>query len=143
MIVDLCETWLEEKDRLKVQKKLPKSHVWNSVYARKKKSRGRASGELLIGSVKDWGVQKKNRNLEMKEVEIGHNKNKVEGNGFEYFFMYNKGGGKKIQHLFYKIDKYCKGEGIIIRGDFNTRTEELGGNGQEEFEWGRRRVGIK
>ena len=48
-IINLQETWLEEKERKKWENKLPKDFIWKPVHVRKEKKKGRAKGGILIG----------------------------------------------------------------------------------------------
>ncbi|KYN17233.1 hypothetical protein ALC57_10453 [Trachymyrmex cornetzi] len=52
--VSLCETWLEEDDWKKIEGKLPSSHKWECVYARREKKRGRVKGGFINGLRKEW-----------------------------------------------------------------------------------------
>lgn len=64
---------------------------------------------------------------------IGHVRiKKAEGN-LNIVVVYNKenGKGKKIGKTIKKITEKCEGERIIVNGNFNIRTGELGGNEEE------------
>lgn len=53
--IGLCETWIGDKEWVNLQKRLPDSHVWNVITAKKEKRKGRACGGILVGKSKDWG----------------------------------------------------------------------------------------
>lgn len=46
--ISLCETWVEEKDWIKLKRKLPPIHEWVYSFARKEKKKGRAKGGMII-----------------------------------------------------------------------------------------------
>ncbi|KYN00148.1 hypothetical protein ALC62_09082 [Cyphomyrmex costatus] len=124
--ISLCETWIEERGWNRLKNNLPGSHVWDCSFAKKEGKRGRAKGGFLIGIRKGWGIA--NDKL-IKEEEVGIISTEVilKGKKRRIISVYGEQGGKR---LIEKLEEIIRDEEIrelIIGGDFNIRTGELGG----------------
>ncbi|KYN28175.1 hypothetical protein ALC57_02421, partial [Trachymyrmex cornetzi] len=133
--VSLCETWLEENEWNKLKDRLPSSHKWECVYARREKKRGRAIGGFIIGVKKERAentslIYKKEEGVIMSTIDIGEMKTK----NISVQQRELKKLRRKIRELLGNMEK----ENIVLGGDFNTRTGELGSIEWEEEEIERR-----
>lgn len=131
--ISLCETWVEEKAWEGWKDKLPQSHEWACRPAVKEKRKGRAKGGFIIGKKKEGRGQgkllvKEKEGMVMSEIEMYRERWKI-------ISVYEQGKGdigKRINEFVGEGEK----EKVIIGGDFNIRTGELGGDeiGEESME---------
>ncbi|KYM98796.1 hypothetical protein ALC62_10485 [Cyphomyrmex costatus] len=125
--ISLCETWIEERGWNRLKNNLPGSHVWDCSFAKKEGKRGRAKGGFLIGIRKEWGTandklikEEEDGIISITEVILKEKKTRI-------ISVYGEQGGKR---LIEKLEEIIRDEEIrelIIGGDFNIRTGELGG----------------
>lgn len=54
-LVNLTETWLEQKGWEILKERLAKTHVWKCKWATGEKGKGRAKGGFITGKRKSWG----------------------------------------------------------------------------------------
>lgn len=122
-VIGLCETWLEEKKWVKMEKLLPNSSNWCSQHAERDKKKGRAKEGIIMGVRKGLG-----------EIEIESNVNgmqerrlRVEGKIWRILTVYNGIGIKSLKKaLENKIGELEEGI-LCIGGDFNARLGTEGG----------------
>ncbi|EZA55105.1 hypothetical protein X777_05360, partial [Ooceraea biroi] len=129
-IVNLTETWIEEKGWKKMEAWMPKEFKWEIQYATRDKKKGRGSGGMIVGVKK---------NIRMKDVQketrgIISYKVKIKGEIWRIISIYNREGKKRtLEELEEKIEN--EREKKLIIGDFNARTAQKGEivwNGEEE-----------
>jgi len=126
--ISLTETWLEGKGWDKLKDWLPTTHEWNMVEARKEKMKGRAKRGMLMGKRKGWG------NVGEKDWWKGEEGMMIlsfneEGEKWVIVSIYNRWDWKELERrLMGYLDGIEDREDclIIIGGDFNIRTGELG-----------------
>jgi len=128
-LICLEETWLERKGWEDMKVWLPRSHEWVEKEARKKKKKGRAKGGMLIGKRKGWGIEGGKWCCRGEDglmiVEIKEAKER-----WIIVSIYNSWEWKVLEQ---KIDKVLEEIEereeclVILGGDFNIRTGELGG----------------
>jgi len=132
--VGLVETWMERKGWEQIKGWLPRSHEWEYREARKEKRKGRAKGGMLIGRKKGWGEGDRDGTGEEKEgvtmTEIREGREK-----WVIVTVYNRGEWKdlekRLEEVLGEIEDIEESI-LIIGGDFNIRTGELGGGNEEE-----------
>lgn len=125
------ETWIEEKGWKIIKNRLPDTHKWECSSANRVKKKGRAKGGFVIGVRKDWCKQGiklllKEEGLITTEIEEGEKTLRI-------FSVYNN--EEKWESIKEKIDNIMEEkfyENVIIGGDFNMRTSQLGGINIEE-----------
>lgn len=76
-IIGLVETWVEEKDWKKMEKRLPKGYKWKCCYAKRESKRGRAKGGIITGvkiseiieseKYKEWSANVAERKVRIKK----------------------------------------------------------------------------
>jgi len=76
--VNLCETWINEKEWESLKERLPDSHEWVCSYAIRKGDRGRAKEGFLIGRKVErdkrrskLNIRKENEEMVWCNMEIG------------------------------------------------------------------------
>ena len=122
--VSLLETWLEEKDRKRIENKLPQSFCWKIITARREAIKDRVRGGFIIGIKKDWKL----KNIpETEETEEGLIKTKIESSGGKMVIwsVYNSGKVEKYMEYWINQEEIQEND-TIIGGDFNIRTGEGG-----------------
>ncbi|KMQ86479.1 hypothetical protein RF55_14523 [Lasius niger] len=124
--IGLSETWLDEKGWKGIKEKLPESHIWKNLHAKRDKKKGRVKGGLLIGIKKGWGKEEDIHNTTEVAEGISYTKIIEEGLSLNIFTVYNSGAKNDIEECLIKIIEDYEEEGIIIEGDFNIRIGELG-----------------
>lgn len=128
-VVGLCETWLEEKEWMKMEKLLPKAINWWSQHAKKNKKKGRAKGGIITGVRKGLG-----------EIGVGTNVNgvqerrlRVEGEIWRIMTVYNGIRMKDLKKIIEsKIEELEEGIILCIGGDFNVKLGTEGGRWEGE-----------
>ncbi|CAD6234564.1 GSCOCG00001987001-RA-CDS [Cotesia congregata] len=121
-IVSLIETWIEDKDKIRVTNRLSSEMKWwfKAAVRKKECKRGRASGGRILGVKKEkeaeWKVDEWEygfviKNKQMSEVVIT---------------VYNNVGIRAIEKQFKKVVRDNEGtyEKIIVIGDLNARIGE-------------------
>ncbi|XP_071577333.1 uncharacterized protein [Temnothorax nylanderi] len=130
-IVNLTETWIEEKGWKKIEYLLPTDFNWEIQYAKRDKKKGRGSGGIITGirkAIEKESVQKDSQGIISCDAQIGKEKWRI-------ISIYNREGKKALLE---EMEELIEKEGhkkTIIGGDFNARTAEKGGilwNGEEE-----------
>jgi len=124
----LVETWLEGKGWDKLKDWLPSTHEWVMVEARKERNKGRSMGGMLIGKRKGWGNEGKKDWWKGEEglMMSGINEKKEK---WIIVLLYNRWDWKELEkRLTSKLEEIEDREDstVIIGGDFNIRTGELG-----------------
>lgn len=135
-IMLMIETWIDEWGWEKIRRRLPIGYKWSAQMAKRKYEKGRPSGGMMLGIREEIEVEE----VEREETEgrmsclirMGDERWKIIG-------LYVNGDmEKKLEGLKNYIEEREKGAKILIGGDFNAGTEELGGKteegGQEEEE---------
>lgn len=139
-IVNLSETSTEAKNWKRIEKWLPKEFRWEMQGAYKEKKRGRIAGRMLTGIRKTLRV----KNVEKEKRDMINMKIEIEEENWRIISVYNRMGKKDyLKSLEEEIERGGWRK-IIIGGDFNARTAELGSitwneNGNEEEEEEKRR----
>ena len=122
-IVNLTETWLEEKRWKKFSNRLPGGWRWKHQAARRESRKGRAMGGIITG-VK---VEVKERATDRIEKEGIQEREVVHGNEiWRIVTVYNRVNGGQV---LLDLDEGVKGEeeeNLLIGGDFNARIGERG-----------------
>jgi len=126
-IVNLTETWLEEKRWKKFSNRLPGGWRWKHQAARRESRKGRAMGGIITG-VK---VEVKERATDRIEKEGIQEREVVHGNEiWRIVTVYNRVNGGQV---LLDLDEGGKGEeeeNLLIGGDFNARIGERGSGGR-------------
>lgn len=135
--VSLVETWVEEKDWANLKERLPDSHEWKCVFARRIKKKGRAKGGMLIGRNKEWGEEGSERMGGGRRVEEGITISRIardkKNKDIIIVSIYFTGDWDKLEAVIRNIAEEERNNYIIIGGDFNIRTGEE--NMDEEEGW--------
>ncbi|XP_024872051.1 myosin-3-like [Temnothorax curvispinosus] len=130
-IVNLTETWIEEKGWKKIEHLLPTDFNWEIQYAKRDKKKGRGSGGMITGirkAIKKESVQKDSQGIISCNVQIGKEKWRI-------ISIYNREGKKALLEEMEELTENKGHRKTIIGGDFNAQTAEKGGilwNGEEE-----------
>lgn len=117
--ISLSETWVEEKDKENLEKKLSKNFVWKIIPARRTSKKGRAKGGFIIGLKKGWIEEKREETVEVleglvkTEISDGNKKTVI-------WSVYNSGDIEKYYEIWEKESEELESE-VIIGGDFNIR----------------------
>jgi len=122
-VVMMSETWAEGKGWEKIKGKLPKGYSWEVQLARRRNKRGRAMGGMLMGV--RGGIE-----IIKREEEEGIMMRVIRLKGGEIWRVvgvYINNVEEKWGKLREWIEGRERGGQMIIGGDFNARTEELGG----------------
>jgi len=86
-VIELCETWIEEREWGSLKLKLSKSFVWKYQYAARVKKKSRARGEIITGIRK--GIEAINVE-EMKAIDgIQERRLRLEGLLWRIISIYN------------------------------------------------------
>lgn len=132
--IGLVETWVEQKDWEKIEKKLPEGRVWTFQGATKIHKKGRAKGGIITGVKKELsekGITAELNGAVRRTLVIDN----VEWN---IWTIYNREGSEKwLEKLDEFEDEEEKGP-RIWGGDFNARTG-CEGPGDEALTHGVRR----
>ncbi|XP_070170412.1 golgin subfamily A member 6-like protein 22 [Polyergus mexicanus] len=140
-VIVLMETWVVEKGWRGVKNKLQKGFKWGVQYASRKNKKGRAMGGMIMGI-------RREREMEIGEIETMEEGMmtgtlKIGGEEWRIVGVYvNEDLERKIEGLKkWMEEREEEGRRIIIGGDFNARTGEMGGrvNLGEEEEIGKNR----
>jgi len=121
-IINLTETWIEDKKWKKLRKTLPTEYRWEMQSATKDKVKGRSAGGMLVGvrktlAVKYTGREKK----DLMSTEI-----KVKEQIWKIISIYNRMGKKSQLEAMEEEIERSGWEKLIIGGDFNARIAERG-----------------
>jgi len=134
------ETWVEEKGWEKLKDRLPKKFNWRIQIARRKNTKGKARGGMLLWVKKELVIEEEE--VDKEEVRMSC-RIRIEGESWRIIGIYvNKDIERKLEGLkgWMEIDE--EEVRTIIGGDFNARTGEERRWGkveeQEEEEKGRR-----
>lgn len=120
-VIGLTETWVEEKNWEKLEKRLPKEYKWKCRPAKREKKRGRASGGIITGVRIDIEVKEREEDDVDDAVK---NLVKIAGETWAIWTIYNKG---KIRKILKEISEENDQRNLIIGGDLNARTGCEGG----------------
>ena len=123
-IINLQETWVDEKEWEKLKNRLHKNFIWHARHAKKVKRKGRAKGGMLIGIRKEEFGEGSKFTDEEKEGCICTTLKK-EGKTKKIYAIYNTGNLEEGINWLKEIEEKWDEE-IIIGGDFNIRTGNLG-----------------
>jgi len=118
-IINLTETWIEDKKWKKLRKTLPTDYRWEMQSATKDKAKGRSAGEMLVGvrktlTVKYIGREKK----DLMSTEI-----KVKEQIWKIISIYNRMGKKSQLEVMEEEIERSEWEKLIIEA--GTLTLEL------------------
>lgn len=130
--IGLCETWIGDKEWVNLQKRLPDSHVWNVLTAKKEKRKGRACGGILVGKSKDLG-EDEGEIIGCGTEGVVHLRFKENRDMINIMMVYNSRLENNIECIIEEHVNMCENERFIIGGDFNLRIGNLGG---EDEVWG-------
>jgi len=131
--VGLVETWLDEKGWDRIKGSLPRSHDWYCEAAKKEKKKGRAKEGMVIGKKKGWGegemelVKGEGGGVWMSTIREGRER-------WRLITVYNGGEWRELEK---KLEESLgereeiEESTVIVGGDFNIRTGELGGSFEE------------
>jgi len=119
---------VDDKGWEKLKGWLPSSHAWKYKEAKKEKRKGRAKGGMLIGKRKGWGENIDEEGEEEKEnvVKTVFSKGKEK---WVVITIYNGGEWKDLEKNLQEVSEgieQTEESIVIIGGDFNIRTGELG-----------------
>jgi len=125
-VVVLLETWLEKKGWDKIKERLPREFKWKVQLAKRKNKKGRAMGGMLMG------VRKGIEEIEEKgqeEIEgIITTRIRIKGEQWRILGVYINGDmEEKWTRIRDWVEERKVGMRMIMGGDFNARTGELGG----------------
>jgi len=129
-LIGLVETWLDGKGWERIKGWLPDSHDWEVKEARKDKRKGRAKGGMLLGRRKGWGEKEEKVEGEEKE-DMGKMVIREGRDKWVVITIYNGGEWRDLERKLQEEIEEIEGKEestIIIGGDFNIRTGELGCN---------------
>jgi len=70
----LMKTWVEEKRWRKTREKLPKGYEWKVQMAKKRNKKGRAIGDMIIGT-KEEGNSRSKRTRKKRNEKDNNRKN--------------------------------------------------------------------
>jgi len=132
-IINLCETWINEKGWESLKERLPVSHEWGCSFASRKGSRGRAKGGFLVGKKMEGDKRGSKLNIRKENEEMVWCNMYIGKESLDIIMVYGgkergKLGDRKIEEFIGKEDLGS----VIIGGDFNIRIGELGNGGIEE-----------
>lgn len=130
--IGLNVTWINKKRWEEIRNWLPETHIWHCKYAKKEKERRRAKGGIMLGMRKNLR-EEESEFIETGLDEIEHVRIKEAEGNLNIIVVYNEENGKEkeIGETIKKIIEICGGERIIVGGDFNIKTRELGGDEEE------------
>lgn len=119
-IVALQETWLEKEKEKEGIKRLEKNFKWVSKAAIRERTRGRASGGVLVGVKKGIKIKRIDEwkfGLIIREINI------EKGKKINIIVVYNNKGMKEVaEELRGVVDELVtEGHSIVLLGDFNAR----------------------
>lgn len=133
--ISLCETWLEERSWNRIRYKLPSSHKWYCIFAKREVNRGRARGGFLIGIKKSWNIEKEVSIQEREEgVVMTRFREKEQKRTFVVISVYSNRNWKKMKEAMVNIAEENREEILIVGGDFNARIGLKGGNDIEGWD---------
>lgn len=84
--IGLIETWVDEKQWNKIKENMPDAFNWKCQYAKKEKTRGRASGGIITG------VKKRIKEIEVREEteDIQERRIKIEDKTWKILAIYSR-----------------------------------------------------
>lgn len=127
-VVGMMETWVEEKDWSRTEKRLPEGFRWKSQAAVREKRKGRAKGGIITGvrqEIEEVIEQNSDTpNFVKRNLKIGQRIWKI-----ATIYSTNMRNTKK--EIEQKINE-TREERIMIGGDFNARVGEGGKRYQEQ-----------
>jgi len=89
--ISLCETWVEEE----LKGKLPRTHIWECHFVRKKGRQDRTNDGFIVGKRSDWKLQG-DRLIEEREgiisMDLVINKERI-----RVILIYGEQGGKNLE----------------------------------------------
>lgn len=123
-MVNLTETWLDEKGWDRIKGQMNKNFEWKAVHAEKEKGirKGRAKGGIIIGVKKEMIEKGKELNGEWRTGFVS-NDLLIEGRKTKIITIYNQ---ENIAEGIENLREIEEEEMLILGGDFNVRTGELG-----------------
>lgn len=130
-IVFFCETWVDEKDWGKVKRRLPKGYRWRMQPATKEHKKGRKAGGMVSGV--RMGIKEEATMLKDAEgciarcIRVGREK-------WNFVGVYRRRGEESGWQRVEEWMEEGKDELVLIGGDFNAWTGELGGGDWNEEE---------
>ena len=131
-LIMIQETWLEKDNETRIIDKLSKAYCWTTKAAKRSNTKGRASGEQIVGIRKlmseKWRVEEWDFGLIIKILTKERAKKRW------IITVYNNVGIGKIEKSLTEVieDGTKNGAGIIIIGDLNARIGKEQANGEEE-----------
>jgi len=130
-IVNMCETWIDEKGWESLKERLPDSHEWRCGYAIRKGGRGRAKGGFLIDRKVEGDKRGSKLNIRKENEEMIWCNTEISKESLDMIMVY---GGQERGKLGDRIEEFVGSEdlgSVMIGGNFNIRMRELG-NGEVE-----------
>ncbi|XP_066582662.1 golgin subfamily A member 6-like protein 22 [Prorops nasuta] len=130
-VVGMVETWVEEKGWKGIKGKLPRGYKWWMQKEWKEEKKGRAKGGIIIGVRKEMEGRIKGGEEDeegIMEVEV-----RIKGERWRVVTVYVGKGIRGMEEGLKRIVEREQGKKVIIGGDWNARTGELGG-GEGEHE---------
>ncbi|XP_076287658.1 uncharacterized protein LOC143212601 [Lasioglossum baleicum] len=129
-VIEMTETWIEEREWEGWWRKMPKGWNWKCPGAERVEKKGRARGGIITGVREEIAVEKES---ETEEEGIQERRAKMSDTTWRIITVYNRGGStEKLR----KLEKVVGEEGeegkMIIIGDFNARIGEKGDREEEE-----------
>lgn len=118
-VIELIETWVEQKAWKKLEKKLPKEYKWKCKFAKKEQKRGTASGGIITGVKKEIAGESR---IADSDEELVENTVKLEEDLWEIWTVDNRRGVKKIIKGIGEDQRHS----LIVGEDFNARTGNKG-----------------
>ena len=123
-VICLTETWVGGNSWDKLRKNLPAEYIWRCLPAKKLKNKGRAKGGIVTGVRKEID-EKESR--EDEEFNLTENKVTLNGKKFRIFTVYMQDDtAEKMWEKLNDLVKETEEEHLIIGGDMNARTGEVG-----------------
>lgn len=117
-----------ENEWKRIKNRMPVSHEWECIFAKKEKRKGRAKGGFILGKRKEWG-EKGTKIEQIKEegVIVSRIKERRGKEEVMIISIYNSGNWKAIENAIKEIFEINREDNIIVGGDFNIRIAEEGG----------------
>ena len=132
-IIGLVETWVDEKEWERLERKMPEGWKWRCQPAEKDCKKGRAKGGIVTGvrrelEEKEVGYEEK-EGLQEREVVIDRER-------WRFMMVYNREGRKEGLEKMKEVIREDNEGRLVIAGDFNARIGEEGGWGELSMERG-------
>ncbi|XP_066590571.1 trichohyalin-like [Prorops nasuta] len=131
-VVCLVETWAEEKDWRRIERRVPSGYNWWAQWAERKERKGRAKGGIMIGVRREIESKRKGGGGEeegIMEVEV-----KLGGEEWRIIAVYIGNGIRNKEEGIRRIVDREQQKRCLIGGDWNARTGEIGTGKVDEGE---------